>query len=508
MTARSSQGIVVMAVFEHDFLISYAHIDDQALVEGEPGWIARLHRLLEIRVGQLLGEQPKIWRDPKLQGNDYFADTILERLPRIAALVSVLSPRYVHSEWCTRELKEFCRASEKSGGIRIADKSRIFKVVKTPVPREQHPDEVQPLLGYEFYVVDPQSGRPRELSQAAYGPDAERAFLTKLDDLAYDITKLLEVVKNGKEETAQPQTSKGTVYLAETSFDLRDEREAIKRDLIRNGYEVLPDQPLPLVASDFTQLVRDQLARCSLAVHLIGHTYGVVPDGASRSLVVLQQELATERSAAGGLSRLIWMAPGLEVEDERQRDFVQHLQTSPEVHAHAELLEVPLEDLKTTIHLKLTPPAAAKSGKEAKSSAKELLRLYLICDQQDLEATRPVEDFLFDQGFEVTLPMFDDDEAQARSDHEESLCSCDAVLFFYGEAGEPWLRRKLRELQKSAALGREKPLLARGIYVAAPLNPQKERFRTLEATVLRESAAGFSPDVFAPLLAEIEAARG
>lgn len=494
-----------MSVFEHDFLISYAHLDDEALVEGEPGWVSRLHRLLEIRVGQLMGEKPKIWRDPKLQGNDYFADTILERLPKIGALVSVLSPRYVQSEWCTRELKEFCRASEKAGGIRVADKARIFKVVKTPVPPERYPEEIQPLLGYEFYVVDPQSGRPRELFQA-YGPDAERAFLTKLDDLAYDISRLLELLKtNG--DAVKPQESKGTVYLAETSFDLRDEREAIKRELVRNGYQVLPDQPLPLVVSDFNDVVRGQLARATLSVHLIGHNYGVVPDGASRSLVALQQELAAERSAAGGLARLIWMPPDLAVEDERQRELVEYLQTSPAVHASAELLQIPLEDLKATVHLKLTPPAPAKSGGEAKKGGQRPTHVYLICDQQDLEASRPLEDFLFNQGFEVTLPLFDEDEAQARMDHEESLCSCDAVLLYYGEAGEPWLRRKLRELQKSAGLGREKPLLARGIYVAAPLTPQKERLRTLEATVLRELDAGFSAAALDPFLAEIAASR-
>jgi hypothetical protein len=499
-------GVTGMAAFEHDFFISYAHLDDESLMEGEPGWVSRLHRLLEIRVGQLLGEKPKIWRDPKLQGNDYFADSILERFPRIAALISVLSPRYVHSEWCTRELKAFCSASEKSGGVRVADKSRIFKVVKTPVPPEQHPNEVQPLLGYEFYVVDPQTGRPRELSQA-YGPDAERAFLAKLDDLAYDISKLLEIVKNGKEAAAHPPASKGTIYLAETSVDLRDEREAIKRDLVRNGYEVLPDQPLPLFADDFTEFVRDQLARCTLSVHLIGQTYGVVPDGASRSLVVLQQELAAERSAADGLARLIWMASDLQIEDERQREFADYLQTSPAVHAHAELLQVPLEDLKTAIHLKLAPPASPKPAKEAHGSSRELTRIYLICDQQDLEATRPLEDLLFNQGFEVVLPLFDEDEAQARLDHEESLSTCDAVLLFYGEAGEPWLRRKLRELQKSAALSREKPLLARGIYVANPITPQKERLRTLEATVLHEPTAGVSPAVLKPFLGEIEKAR-
>ncbi len=488
-----------MGAFEHDFLISYAHLDDQALVEGEPGWIARLHRLLEIRVGQLLGERPKIWRDPKLQGNDYFADTILDRFPRIAALVMVLSPRYVHSEWCNRELHAFCDASKTSGGIRVADKSRIFKVVKTPVPPEQHPPEVQPLLGYEFYVVDPQSGRPRELFQA-YGPDAERAFLAKLDDLAYDISRLLEVMHNGGPATP-PAPSQGTVYLAETSFDLKEEREAIQRDLVRNGYQVLPDRPLPLVAADFEALVRQQLDRCTLSIHMVGRNYGIVPEGASHSVVALQQQLAAERGAAGGLERLVWLSPNPQVEDPRQRELLDFLRTAPSVHASAELLEVPIEDLKTLIHRKLARPAAAK--KEVAKPNGGPRRLYLICDPVDAEAVRPLEDCLFDRGFEVSLPLFAEDEAEARSDHEESLRHCDAVLLYAGEVGEPWLRRKLRELQRSAALGREAPLLARAIYLGAPATPQKERFRTLEATVLREPEGGFSPALLAPFLDEI-----
>jgi hypothetical protein len=201
------------------------------------------------------------------------------------------------------------------------------------------------------------------------------------------------------------------------------------------------------------------------------------------------------------------MAPGLDVEDERQREFVQRLQTSPEVHAHADLLEVPIEDLKTTIHLKMAAPASQELTKTVRAYVGNAPRIYLICDQQDLEATRPLEDLLFNQGFEVMLPLFDEDEAQARVDHEESLCTCDAVLLFYGEAGEPWLRRKLRELQKSAGLGRETPLLARGIYVANPMTPQKERLRTLEATVLTEPAGGASPAVLEPFLGAINQAR-
>jgi hypothetical protein len=494
-------------MFEHDFFISYAHLDDEALIAGEQGWISELHRLLEIRVGQMRGEKPKIWRDLKLQGNDIFADTIVERLPRIAALVSVLSPRYVQSEWCNRELNEFCRAAERSGGVRIGDKARIFKVVKTPVNRERLPEQVQPMLGYEFFIYD-EAGRPRELSQEYGGK--ERAFMTKLDDLAYDIAQLLDLMSNGHAIEA-PAASKGTVYLAETSYELREQREEIKRDLIRNGYEVVPDRALPLVAPELDALVREQLLRSKVSIHLIGRNYGVVPEGATESIVARQQALASEAAAGGALSSIIWLPQGLEIEDERQRSFVHHLQTSPAVHAASELLEVPIEDLKTLIHRKLAPPpppvVKAAAAVPASTAEQEHLRVYVLCDQQDSEATRPLEDYLFGAGFEVILPFFDEDETQARLEHEENLRSSDVILLYYGAGDELWLRRKLRELQKSTALGREKPWLGRGIYIGAPSTPQKERFRTHEATLIQEPAGGFDPAALAPWVAAIAAAR-
>jgi len=133
--------------FDGDAFISYAHLDNQELIEGRKGWVANLHRALEIRVGQLLGKQPHIWRDPKLQGNDFFADTLIDRLRRVAVLVAVVSPRYIRSEWTRRELEEFWRAAETQGGIKMNEKARVFKVPKTPVPLDQHQPELRGLLG-------------------------------------------------------------------------------------------------------------------------------------------------------------------------------------------------------------------------------------------------------------------------------------------------------------------------------------------------------------------------
>ena len=98
--------------------------------------------------------------------------------------------------------------------------------------------------------------------------------------------------------------------------------------------------------------------------------------------------------------------------------------------------------------------------------------------------------------------MFDGDEAQVRRDHEESLVLCDAALVYYGSASELWLRQKLREITKSAGMGRTRPLAAKAVYVAPPATPQKARFRTHEALVLTENGH-FDSAVLAPFLAPL-----
>lgn len=502
--------------FENDVFVSYAHIDDQPLVEGQKGWISSFHRVLEIRLGQLLGRQPRIWRDPKLQGNDIFADRLVERLPRVAILASVVSPRYLKSEWCVRELKEFWKASSGTGGMRIGNKARVFKIVKTPVPLDQQSPEIQDVLGYEFYAVDPDSGRARELSQTG-DPEAQRLYWAKLDDLAHDMAELLEAIeKEGGtvSETAAPSAERPTVYLAETTFDLREQRDVVRRELQGFDATVLPDRPLPLVGPECEEMVREQLSRCSLSIHLVGRNYGIVPEGETRSTAVLQNDLAIERSLGGDFGRLIWLPEDLASEDERQVRFIDSLQTDARIQKGADILQTTLADFKSAIHARLLPPEPPKEEPVAATAATAqraalpedgaLKRIYLIFDQRDGDEPNVVTDYLFDQGFEVILPVFEGDEAQVRRDHEESLSACDGVLLWYGAGNELWLRAKLREVQKSAAFGRKKPISAKAVLLGPPDSAAKGRFRTHEALVINQRGA-FDPAAMQPFLSQLQA---
>jgi hypothetical protein len=495
--------------FENDIFVSYAHIDDQPLVEGQKGWISSFHRALEIRLAQLLGREPRIWRDPKLQGNDIYSDRLVQCLPGVALLCSIVSPRYVRSEWCIRELKEFVKATSGSGGMRLGDKARVFKIVKTPVPLGQQAEEFQELLGYDFYVVDPETGRAREVSQTG-DHESQRLYWMKLDDLAHDIAECLESLEPGTSAGAGAKGGKEpiSVYLAETSFDLREERDIIKRELLGHGHTVLPDRPLPLVGPDCVEAIREQLDRCRLSIHLIGKNYGLIPEGVSESIVVMQNELAIERGAAGSFSRLIWLPPDLASEEEKQVQFIERLQTDVRIQEGADLLQAPLEDFKSVV-LRRTLPEEEEEKKNAAEHAPEkgaddnLVRVYVIYDQRDGDGPASIEDYLFQQGFEVIVPVFDGEEAQIRRDHEENLSICDGVLLYYGAANELWLRRKLREIQKSAAFGRKGPIGVKAILVAPPKTPPKRRLRTREALVI-EQLEGFEAATLEPFVKQLQ----
>jgi hypothetical protein len=88
-----------------------------------------------------------------------------------------------------------------------------------------------------------------------------------------------------------------------------------------------------------------------------------------------------------------------------------------------------------------------------------------------------------------------------REYHEDNLRTCDGVLIFVGTATEVWLRRKMRELQKSAGYGRTGPPPALGICLLEPRTAEKERFRTHEGIVLRTWDA--TPEPLTPFLARL-----
>lgn len=552
---------------QYDLFISYAHIDDLSPFGGERGWIDLLHERLSVLLAQALGYELNIWRDGhKLRGNDELGGAIGEGVTRSLLLLPVISPRYVQSDWCNREMESFHAAAPPPHGSAPAFRSRVFKVVKTPLPEHllaREPAHIRDLIGYQFYGEDASSGVLTEFS-----PDpSDKQYWKTLNRLVADIKRTLIELKHTPAAVTAAGTTPGTtpdtttdtttdttsptratghepvatraaavpasaaavgaaasdvqvatappsklVFLAETTGDLAREREAVRDELQQRGYGVLPEQRLPLdERRRVEEAVRADLARCRLSVHMVGARYGSTPEDDPASVVRIQERLAAERGASdASFQRLIWMPPGLgtpalEVSDARQKSFIETLQAG--LTAGAELLQTTVEDLKTRAVEKLSAkPAAAGTGGARRS---KLRQVYLICENRDRELVRPIRQYLFRERFEVITWLEGDAGAERLTEyHRKNLRECDAALIYFGSGDEPWVRKNLEDLEKAYGYGREDDWTASAVYVGAPSNDQKEDFLTHMVPYVIHNFDGFNPEDLRDFVSAVREAEG
>ena len=486
-----------------DIFISFTHKDNARLSDEQHGWIDRFDEALHERLNQLWGRETVVWRDPKLSGCDLLTPSIEAAIRDSLVLVVVLSPSYANSEWCRRELQMFCDAAQQSGGVRAGTQSRIIKVIKTPLNRGlegQVSTDLLDSVGYPFYRLKGE-GAPWEFDPRL-GPEARQEFLNEVNDLAYGVCKTLEVLIGSKSDRGTVVPSSGiTIYLAETSFDLAPASERLRRELEQFGHTVLPDRA-PNHAPGYVERVRKDLARCDLSINPIGQAYGIVPELEERSVVALQYELAKEEEKRrSGFVRLPWMPPELQLSDPRQQAFMELLSEDPQ------LLVTPLEDLKTTVQDLLLQTSQIQLETPTPAHSLGATRVYLISDPVDALAVQPVEDWLFEQHYEVVRALEHGNERELREDHEENLKSCDAVLIYHGLTTAFWLRSKLRDLQKSFGYGRQRPFLGRAVLVSDPATPDKKNIRSNEVLILPGSGP-FEPSMLRPFIKQMNPQQG
>lgn len=494
-----------------DIFISYTHKDNLSLTDEELGWVDRFHRAIQVRLTQLLGRESLVFYDTAvMSGSDRLTPKIESEVRDSKVLISIVSPGYLRSDWCNQELDIFARSSAEAdhANAKLDTKSRIIKVVKLPVElalERQAKVDLSDVLGHEFYQMD-KRGIPCEVD--AEPPD-HREFVRRVNELAYDIRNMLSML--GDEESARPDPvapSGRVVYLAETTSDLAEDAERLRRALQQYGHTVLP-QTRYFYGPDYATNVEADIAKADVSVHLVGTSYGAVPERQHKSVVALQYDFAGDEIARRieqkkpPLKRFAWSPPGITTDEPQQETFIARLRDE------ATLLETPFETLKTSVQQALEAPrpapapVAASGGTAAESAA---TTVYLVFDSSDSEAVRPLDDWLFENGYEVLQPVFSGDEAQIRKNDESCLVACDAVLVFCGAAPADWLRQRVLDLQKAFAYGRQQPFLARGVVVADPQSTDKDRFRS-HSVVKMEMYGAFSPDALNPFLTTMQQAQ-
>jgi TIR domain len=495
--------------YDKHIFISYSHLDNQPLTAEQEGWVSRFHESLQKILSMRMGRSAKIWRDKKLCGNDCFADEIVAQFPMTEILICVLSQCYVESEWCQREVQEFCR---RAGEIRVGNKYRVVKVIKLP------PDNAGPLpaflkdmLGYNFFTYqDPEQAKnPLELDPL-YFPNLTPLYITQLCKMADDVIEVIRKLESSSadsEHVPQIATLAPPVFLAQCSWDRREARDALEMELRPHGYPILPDHQLPTEETDFVAEVSRLLAQSKLAVHMVGGFPGFVPDGPSRKPAqVLQNELAIALAKKNGLRRVIWLPQGTVSQDPEQNRFIEALQTDAEAQFGAELISGDLEALKTAVYraLQNIERPAPQIICDADDSEGQLI--YLICDAKDRESVLPLRKLLRSKGFETKIPLFEGDAASIDRAKQEMLTQCQTALVFYGKGDEAWKHAIDSDLQKSRGYRAGKDQLIKFTYLSEPTTTEKTEMIELGQPNLVSGLGGFS-ETTANALVEMLQAR-
>ncbi len=499
--------------YKYDIFISYGHLDDEDPAGDVRGWVDLLVERLPRLISSSLGYQPRVWRDERsLTGDALLRAAIDEGISQSLLFLPIVSPRYVQSDWCLRELEAFAKNPPLPNAP--AHRSRIFKVIKTPLLfhlAKKEPEPLRELIGHSFYEME--GDMPVEFSPDVV-PGKDPRYWTVLRRLAWDISTLLAVVKDpDQRHTTKELPKEGPkkyVYLAETSSDLVQEREIVRDELRQRGYGVVPEDKLPSTELQETEAaILKALGRSILSVHLIGKRYGSAPEDDPRSIVSIQEELAAQRCTKdSSFTRLLWMpqglmTPGLEVTDERQKNFITAVQNR--IDASAEMLQTSIEDLKTRIVEKLNPPAPIAPKQNDRSKLKQV---YLICENRDRSLVRPLKEYLFKQNLEVITWLDGDTAATLMDYHHKNLRECDAALVYFGNGDEPWVRKNLEDLEKAYGYGREQDWTASAVYVGAPQSDQKEDFLTHLVPYVIRNYESFDPTDLQDFVTAVHSSEG
>jgi hypothetical protein len=164
------------------------------------------------------------------------------------------------------------------------------------------------------------------------------------------------------------------------------------------------------------------------------------------------------------------LPPELRFTSEENRMGYESLKREADLFDKAEVLQIPIEEFRTTVRNKLKPDQ--ENGKFDSLSGSSLLSpgksVYLICDPMDREAASKLREYIKSNAMELLEQDYEGDVMDVRRRHQEFLNACHSAIVFCDQASEFWVKSKVLDILKAPGFGRPQPLWARAVYVNRP----------------------------------------
>ncbi len=457
--------------FETDIFISYARVDNKTATDGE-GWVALFIKHLQTELDKLHGRmgEVKLWWDPTLDDNQLFDVVIQNRINRSALFVSLTSKGYLKSEYCRKELCWFRENAEKhKWGLKVGERLRVVNVMLNNIPPSQWHDEFQGATGSRFHDAESEE-------QIGHPPlPGEELFRKQLRKLSESIYRTLEEFKSviekqqaqqdvpAKKEPASDQNDNSSfvVFLADVSESLEVRRELVASELRQQGIRLIANIPPPHQSAAHDDVVRAEITRADLAVHLLDHQRGTkIIDDTSLRYPQRQVELGLEHAK----SQLIWVPQSLDqqaiakIEDAAHRDLLNKLENrNREQSRYRFLRESPSAIAREVIN----------QLEELKRKQKQAEAALIDTHPKDNQHASWLWTILKTKEKAALINPPLDDPARSLSELETRLREAARLIVVYGEVAEDWVRERLGHAIKFA-FTENRPLARCAVFFAPP----------------------------------------
>jgi hypothetical protein len=418
-----------------DIFVSYAWVNDNPIAGDGPGWVSTLVRGLRNLLAMKLGRKDafEIWSDDRVAGNAAITPEVAEGLAGASMLVLVLSRGYLSSDWCRRELDTFLREMAR----RQIEGRRIFLVEFEPTER---PAELADLLGYRFWVDDRSGKAPRTLN-FPQPRDGDDRYYDLLTDLSHDISAEKQRIKDEQDAVtprslvSAPVKRQRVVYLAESTDDLEDHRDEVRRYLMQESVRVLPEIEYPRDASSFRGAVESDLAQSVLFVQLLSRVAGKKPAGSDAGYVAIQHQCAEAR----GMPILQWRSPDVDPSSASSESYRRLL--GGESVVASDLAEFSRLVVRRIDQLMAPPPSPLKGEGEADRL------VFINAEENDHALAVEIAKVLCNKGVTSLLPARRGAPERVREALVRSLVGCDALMMVHGDNPD-WLVSQWDQFRK------------------------------------------------------------
>jgi len=220
-----------------DIFVSYAHVDNLPASgrETETGWVTHLINNLRNEISRKIGrtEAFELWMDYKLKWNDALTPEIERKLGETDALLILLSPGWLASEWCRRELEVFIanKSNNHKGKIFVAELDYVT----------QRPETIVDLVAYRFWRKNDQD-KVRRIAFPIPNPADEKYFDRVIDIASHLAEEIQQQLHRRSSATLNDQKCDymHSVYVAPVGDSLYEQRNRLISGLNQFGIKCVP----------------------------------------------------------------------------------------------------------------------------------------------------------------------------------------------------------------------------------------------------------------------------